>query len=105
MQSETSFKIRIRPQLNAIPNSWWTKTQQRSLRGTPDFLGCVNGKFVALELKRSAKEKPDPLQAYNLQKILAANGLAFVVFPENWDEIFNTLTALAGAPYGCTDSV
>lgn len=96
IQKETNFKNKIRPLLTSLPNSWWVKTQQRSVRGTPDFLGCVSGHFVALELKRSIKEKPDPLQAHNLKKILEAGGFAWVTYPENWPEIYSALTNLAG---------
>lgn len=99
-QKETTFKKRIRPLLKALPNTWFVKTQQRSLRGTPDFLMCVAGKFVALELKRSAKEKPDPLQDHNLKLIRDAGGVGLVVFPENWNEVFDQLKIIAGGKNG-----
>lgn len=97
---ETRFKNRIRPLLNALPNSWWVKTSQRSVRGTPDLLGCVNGMFIALELKRSESARIDPLQEHNINKIIAARGLAFLVFPENWQKVFQTLQRLAGEENG-----
>lgn len=99
-QKETNFKNRIRPLLKALPNSWNVKTQQRALRGTPDILMCVAGKFVALELKRSAKEKPDPLQEHNLKLIRDAGGVGLLVFPENWNEVFEQLKNLAGGNNG-----
>ena len=50
---ETVFKERIRPKLDMIPDSWWIKTQMLATVGVPDFLGCVNGLFVGIELKAS----------------------------------------------------
>lgn len=61
---------------------------------------CINGMFVALELKRDAREKADPLQEHNIKKIIAARGLAFLVFPENWQKVFETLQRLAGEENG-----
>lgn len=94
---ETVFKDRIRPHLEALPNSWWVKIQQVSIRGTPDFLGCINGQFVALELKKDAKAPIDKLQLYNLEKIDFAGGTAVVVFPENWDEVYEDLKKISQA--------
>ena len=67
------------------------KIQQVVLRGTPDFLLCINGVFVALELKKSGMEAPTELQLYNLRKITEARGLALVVYPENWAEVYECL--------------
>lgn len=59
-----------------------------ALGGIPDFLGCINGQFVALELKKDNTSPPSALQAYILEKIRKAGGMAFVVSPENWEEIY-----------------
>jgi hypothetical protein len=92
---ETKFKEKIFPYLKNLPNSWFTKIQQRAIRGTPDFLGCVNGYFVALELKKDEDEDLDLLQEYNIRNILNAGGCALRVSPENWDEILDILSQLA----------
>jgi len=69
-----------------LPNTWSVKTQERSIRGIPDLLCCVNGHFVALELKRSVKEQmKGTLQAHILNKIHESGGFASFVFPENWE--------------------
>lgn len=47
------------------------------------MLVCVNGKFVAMELKKDDKEKPTVLQAHNLKRINEANGIGLVVHPQN----------------------
>lgn len=64
-----------------------------ALNGTPDFLICLCGKFVALELKKSAREKPDPLQVYNLNAIKKSEGMTFVVHPDNWAAVLSELRA------------
>jgi hypothetical protein len=94
---ETKFKERIRPYLEALPGSWWVKVQQVGIRGTPDFLGCVGGVFVALELKKDSHTEPDPLQLYTLDKIQQAGGVTFIVSPENWNEVYRDLCRLAQA--------
>lgn len=92
---ETNFKERIRPRLEALPNSWVVKIQQRSIRGTPDFLLCISGFFVALELKKSKDEPDDLLQNHTLDLINRAKGYAYKAFPENWNEVYECLKKLS----------
>jgi hypothetical protein len=94
-QPETLLKEKVLLFLHGLPNTWFVKTQERSTRGIPDILVCVNGLFVAMELKKDAKAIPDKLQLYVLQKIKAAGGLAMLVYPENWEEAMETLTEIA----------
>lgn len=95
MQPETKFKNRIRPYLDRLTNTWVVKISQRSIRGTPDFLLCIGGIFVALELKKDERSKTTKLQDYNMGKIYDAGGIALKVYPENWDEIHEFLVRLA----------
>lgn len=99
---ETVFQDRIRPQLEALPNTWLVKIQQKAIRGIPDFLLCINSFFFALELKASVKEKPNPLQRYTLDRIITrGRGVALVVCPENWSEVYEYLQHIArGEPDG-----
>lgn len=46
--------------------------------GVPDFVGCVNGKFFAIETK-AADNKPTALQQEELDSIRQHKGVAFVV--------------------------
>lgn len=70
------------------------KTQQVVIKGTPDLLCCVNGLFLAIELKSAKNAKVDKLQQYNIDKIIAAGGMACVAYPENWEEIFKVICDL-----------
>ncbi|ADV45492.1 VRR-NUC domain-containing protein [Nitratifractor salsuginis] len=45
--------------------------------GIPDILACVNGRFVAIEVKVPGKEATK-LQDLHLQRIKEAGGVAFV---------------------------
>lgn len=94
MQNETKFKISLRKKLDQIPYSVWFKIQQRSIRGVPDFLGCVNGVFIALELKTD-KGKLDKLQQHYLMEIAAAGGYARMVAPKNQEEVLEDLFKIA----------
>lgn len=88
---ETLFRQKFQRKLELIPDSWFESIQQKSIGGTPDKLGLVRGRFVGLEFKASADEKPTPMQLLKLSRIRAAGGIAEVVFPENADEIFRLL--------------
>lgn len=47
-------------------------------KGVPDLLGCLAGRFIALEIKRLHQGKPTPVQLKNLQQIANAGGIALV---------------------------
>lgn len=93
MQPETRFKENFRKKLDQIPGSWWVKIAQRSLRGIPDILGCINGKFIAIELK-AKKKNADPLQTRTLHNIKLAEGISLIAYPENADDVIAFLRGL-----------
>lgn len=84
---ETIFKEKVLDELRQMKNSYWMKIQQLSIRGIPDIIGLVNGRFVALELKKSHEEKADKLQEYVLKEIDNSGGIALVTNPENFEEV------------------
>lgn len=88
---ETKFSEKIRPQLEALPRTVVFKIQQRAIRGTPDYILCIGGAFVALELKKDEKQKPDQLQTWNIRRIIECGGGAVVVHPKNFDGIYKSL--------------
>ena len=93
IQPETSFKIRIQKELKKIPKSYFEKIQQRSLRGTPDILGVVNGYAVCLELKVDAPL--EAMQEYKLGKWEKAGAQVYIMTPENEIEVLFSLHSLS----------
>jgi hypothetical protein len=64
-------------------------------RGVPDFIICLSGEFVAIELKMREGAAGDELQAYIMEKIKKAGGHAYVATPRNWQQIYRKLKALS----------
>lgn len=56
-----------------------------SRTGTPDYLICLDGVFLAIEYKKSMKDKPTELQKKNINDINKAKGIAIVLRPEKFD--------------------
>lgn len=94
-KKETKLKEQVLSALHSLPDTWCTKIQQVAIRGTPDILACIAGKFVAIELKSSPDEEPDALQEYTLKQIAEAGGIGIVVNPVNWSATFDALMDLA----------
>lgn len=55
-----------------------------STAGVPDLCLCVNGKFVAVELK-AEKGKTSPLQDAHIEAIHNSGGIAIVLRPSGFD--------------------
>lgn len=47
-------------------------------RGVPDILACINGLFVAIEVKRDKSKRPTALQRYELHEIGKAGGHSYI---------------------------
>lgn len=87
MKPETKFRqAHVVPFLKTLKNTHSFPIQQVGFSGTPDFLLCCNGEFVALELKIDGK-KPRRLQEYQLSEVTRCRGLSLVATPKNWHDI------------------
>lgn len=53
--------------------------------GVPDIITCVNGYFVAIELK-SETGKPTKLQDYNLERINESGGVGIILRPSQFED-------------------
>jgi len=85
--------------LRSIPNSYWFVKEAKAIRGIADIIGCINGIFVAIEVKRSLEESKkysprNALQDKFLSDIRRVSGKAYKVFPENEAEVISELLAL-----------
>lgn len=86
MKDETKFRQgKVIPFLKTLKNTVYFPIQQASINGTPDFFVCINGVFIALELK-AEKGHLSKLQAYQLKRILDCGGVSLVARPDNWEE-------------------
>jgi Holliday junction resolvase len=57
---------------------WAVKTITTNKGGVPDILACIEGIFVAFEIKREG-EKATALQAYNGNEIIKSGGEWYLV--------------------------
>lgn len=98
MKPETVFQTKFLKLLKQLPNTWYVKVSQKTISGTPDILLCVNGYFVAIELKASGKAQMSKLQEYESDRIMEANGSFYVCHPGNCDVVLSDLNVVANAP-------
>jgi hypothetical protein len=94
MGPERKFRNQITPKLKELPNSFFESIQQSTIRGTPDILGVINGRFVALELK-AERGRLSEIQAHKLKKIQEAGGFTRVVSPLNFNDVYEELKELS----------
>lgn len=96
---ESTYQRKLLKKLRSIPNSYFIVKEAASIRGIPDILGCINGTFVALEVKRSLEESKkysprNALQNKTLADIVRVKGIAYKVYPENEEEVLLILQNL-----------
>lgn len=84
---EGQFQERVIKYLKSIDKCWYCKVWGGGFQksGIPDLLCCINGKFVALELK-AENGKPSALQVYNIDKINKSGGLGYILYPSQFEE-------------------
>ncbi len=78
--SEKQIENQIKQYLDSI-GAWHIKTHGNmfSKAGTPDIVACVNGRFVAIEVKQPGGVV-SALQAAHIELIKRAGGIAFVAY-------------------------
>jgi len=75
---ESQIQKRILDHLNRLDECWVVKVMTCNKNGTPDILVCYQGRFIAIEVKTDTG-KTSPIQDYQLAKIAASGGSAYVV--------------------------
>lgn len=63
--------------LNSLPNCKAINIHGSvySERGTPDVIGCINGRFIAFECKRTDDEDLEKIQKWRLSEWIAAGAV------------------------------
>lgn len=84
--SEAALTRRVLKYLNGLPACKAIKIHGSEYMevGTPDIIGCIKGRFFAIELKEPGK-KPDPIQKLRLRQWLDAWAIMGVA--ETIDEV------------------
>lgn len=93
---EAEVVRRMMATLNALPGVYCLRTHGGAFqqKGTPDIIGCARGRFFAIEAKRSARQKPEPAQQYNLKKFRQAYGKTFVSHDPQVQEVVAWIQSL-----------
>lgn len=78
--NEKKIENQIKQYLDSI-GAWHIKTHGNmfSKAGTPDIVACLNGRFVAIEVKQPGG-RVSPLQMAHIKLINQAGGFAFVAY-------------------------
>lgn len=85
MAREKLYENKIKRYIESV-GGWQVKffANKYTRVGIPDILACINGHFVAIEVK-SDRGEPSELQLYNVREIRKAGGFAFVLYPSGWE--------------------
>lgn len=94
MASEKTFENKIKLYLKSI-GAYFIKTHgdRFSKVGTPDILACVNGHFVAVEVK-AEKGKPSELQLYHIEQIKKSGGYGIILYPKDFENFKKDMESL-----------
>lgn len=100
MGQEKLFENKIKGVLKKN-EAWFIKYwagSQFTKNGIPDILSCVNGYFLAIEVK-AANGKPSELQLYTVDKINEAGGFAIVLYPKDYETFLDLIYDLRNGYY------
>jgi len=107
--SESEFQKRVMKRLSAYGGKWYnTHGGAYAVAGVPDIIGCLYGRYVAIELKapgkyKDPKEGLSPAQWNWINQITANGGEAIVTDDEEW--LFDQLDAIKENELGLTTAV
>lgn len=94
MAQEKQFETKIKKFLEQ-ENCWYVKyfANAYTPKGIPDLLCCVNGFFLAIEVKAENGKATD-LQKWNVDKIRSCGGKALILRPSQFDSFCNLIKLL-----------
>ena len=86
MGPEKRFETKIKEFLDS-QGAYYIKyfANRNTKSGIPDILACVNGYFVAIEVK-AQNGTVKALQEHHLTEIRIAGGFSFVLYPSGFEE-------------------
>lgn len=82
--------------LNKLPGVYCFRTHGGTFqqKGTPDIVGSARGRFFAIEMKKTVREKPTAAQLYNLKKLRGAGAKTFVSHDPQAQEVVEWIATL-----------
>lgn len=85
MAGEKNFENKIKKYLDS-KGIWYVKffANAYTRRGVPDLLACVNGRFLAIEVK-AEDGRLSELQVVEMNRICDSGGVAMCVKPSQFD--------------------
>lgn len=92
MAAEKNFENKVKDFLTKH-GSWFIKYwggAKFTKEGIPDILACIDGKFVAIEVK-APNGKPTVVQLVTLRKIRTTGGFGLLLYPEDYEHFKNWL--------------
>ena len=98
MAGEKNFENKIKKFLKDN-GCWFVKffANRNTKVGIPDLLCCVNGFFVAVEVK-GEHGKPSDLQLWNRDKIRESGGISIILYPDQFDDFKKFVELLKSKP-------
>lgn len=84
MAAEKTFENKVKKYIEDL-GGWQVKffANRMTKTGIPDILACINGYFVAIEVK-AKNGKPSELQKHHVKKINNADGYAIILYPQDY---------------------
>ena len=84
---EKKVKKKVRALLDALGAYYvMPVTGGYGTQGAPDFLVCLNGRFIGIEAK-AGRGKTTTLQELNLKRIRDAKGVALVIYEKDLEDL------------------
>lgn len=96
MAAEKVFENEIKYFLGILPRTWFFKhwAGPYSKLGIPDIIACVNGHFVAIEVKAS-NGRASALQKRTISLIKGAKGMSYILYPKDFESFKKDMRKLA----------
>ena len=97
---ESQFQVQVINFLKELPNTWHVKIWGGGFMraGIPDILCCVNGHFIAIELKQE-NGVPSELQKRNIRLINESNGKGLILYPKDFENFKRNMWRVANETY------
>lgn len=106
MAEEKRFENKIKNYLKDN-DFWYIKYwggAKYTTNGVPDILACINGYFIAIEVKAS-KGRPSALQLWQIKSIRGGGGIGIVLYPEQWDKFIELCNCLKAGMWSDAETI